>query len=173
MHDLRRFVERHDWQGERRRITRPPTELVRVVVDGSHRRVDVRGTRRAGLLRLDTGTSRPTRLSLSQRRRFGRAAGAAQAAQDCEHEIVGIRPGEKIHEMLLSADEARHSVELDDMYIICPEDPDVRHTPPDDAQPVREGFSFCSDSNQRWLSSEQFRALASDVIPSATSLQST
>jgi len=89
---------------------------------------------------------------------------AHAVAQDCEHEIVGIRPGEKIHEMLLSADEARHSVELDDMYIICPEDPDVRHTPPDDAHPVIEGFSFCSDSNHRWLSSEQFRALVPDVV---------
>jgi UDP-N-acetylglucosamine 4,6-dehydratase/5-epimerase len=89
---------------------------------------------------------------------------AHAVAKDCEHEIVGIRPGEKIHEMLLSADEARHSVELDDMYIICPEDPDVRHTPPDGAHPVIEGFSFSSDSNQRWLSSDQFRALVSDVV---------
>ena len=89
---------------------------------------------------------------------------AHAVAEDCEHEIVGIRPGEKIHEILLSADEARHSVELDDMYIICPQDPDVRHSLPDGAHPVIEGFSFCSDSNQRWLISEQFRALVSDVV---------
>lgn len=45
----------------------------------------------------------------------------ASIGPDCVIEEVGIRPGEKLHEVLISEDEARHAVEHDDLYIICPE----------------------------------------------------
>jgi UDP-N-acetylglucosamine 4,6-dehydratase len=41
-------------------------------------------------------------------------------APDLPHEIVGIRPGEKIHETLISGDEARSTLELSDRYLIEP-----------------------------------------------------
>ncbi len=43
---------------------------------------------------------------------------ADAVAGDCRKEIIGIRPGEKVHEVLLSADEARHAVEYDDKFVI-------------------------------------------------------
>src|SRR5437870_9690422 len=41
-------------------------------------------------------------------------------APDCEIEVIGIRPGEKTHEILVSEDEARYTVELDDKFVILP-----------------------------------------------------
>ena len=75
------------------------------------------------------------------------------------HEI-GIRPGEKLHEMLLSADEARRSVALDDMFVIKPENPtwDANWSDAGDALP--EGFEYASDTNDRWLTAEELLGLA-------------
>ena len=42
-------------------------------------------------------------------------------APGCRHEIIGIRPGEKIHEVLVTEDDARHTLEFDDYFIIEPE----------------------------------------------------
>lgn len=79
-------------------------------------------------------------------------------APDCKREVIGIRPGEKLHEMLLSADEARHTVEHDNHFVIQPEDPswvnDTWKTPN-----VPEGFSYSSDQNSEWLSVEQLKGM--------------
>src|SRR5205814_1338200 len=48
---------------------------------------------------------------------------AKVVAPDCRVEVVGIRPGEKLHEVLVSEDEARHALELPDMYVIEPVHP--------------------------------------------------
>jgi UDP-N-acetylglucosamine 4,6-dehydratase len=74
-------------------------------------------------------------------------------------DIVGIRPGEKLHECLISEDEARHSVEEDHMYVILPE-----HTwwPSgfwSQCKKVESGFRFVSDTNTDWLTGEQLLAL--------------
>ncbi|MGH9540137.1 MAG: UDP-N-acetylglucosamine 4,6-dehydratase (inverting), partial [Terriglobales bacterium] len=45
---------------------------------------------------------------------------AASIAPGCEVECIGIRPGEKLHEVLISEDEARNTLEMDDMYVIQP-----------------------------------------------------
>ena len=45
---------------------------------------------------------------------------AAAVAPDCRHEIIGIRPGEKIHEVLIPADESAQTLEFDDFYVIVP-----------------------------------------------------
>src|SRR5262245_54324989 len=45
---------------------------------------------------------------------------AEAIAPGCEHEVVGIRPGEKVHELLITRDDARHTLEFDDFYIIQP-----------------------------------------------------
>ncbi|MCR9220172.1 MAG: UDP-N-acetylglucosamine 4,6-dehydratase (inverting) [Alphaproteobacteria bacterium] len=91
-------------------------------------------------------------------------------APDAERKIVGVRPGEKLHEMMISEDDARMVTELDDRYIINPSfspwtaEPEklVRGTP------VAEGFSYRSDANPEWLDDAAMRGLieAAPVDPS-------
>ncbi|MEQ1760516.1 MAG: UDP-N-acetylglucosamine 4,6-dehydratase (inverting) [Vicinamibacterales bacterium] len=80
-------------------------------------------------------------------------------AADCERRVIGIRPGEKIHEMLLSADESRHAVEQEDRYVIQPEGHWLDHPAQDGGRPLTEGFSYASNTNQDWLDGAAFRNL--------------
>jgi UDP-N-acetylglucosamine 4,6-dehydratase/5-epimerase len=73
--------------------------------------------------------------------------------------ITGIRPGEKLHEVMLTEDEARHALELDDCYLIYPEFPLWRDTPYGGGPPVADGFRYSSDTNDAWLSSGELAAM--------------
>jgi UDP-N-acetylglucosamine 4,6-dehydratase/5-epimerase len=80
-------------------------------------------------------------------------------APDCIVDYVGIRPGEKLHEVLVSEDEARHTAETDEMYIIQPNHPwwgggNWKH-----AKPLPDGFRYTSDTNNSWLSVEELTRL--------------
>lgn len=66
----------------------------------------------------------------------------------CPVEIVGIRPGEKLHEVLLSVDEAPKTTQLPSMFIIN-----------GTGSGLPEGFSYTSDNNSEWLSTEQFKRM--------------
>jgi UDP-N-acetylglucosamine 4,6-dehydratase len=74
-------------------------------------------------------------------------------------DIVGIRPGEKLHECLISEDEARHSVEEDHMYVILPEHSWWPSGFWSQCKKVESGFRFVSDTNTEWLTGEQLLAL--------------
>jgi UDP-N-acetylglucosamine 4,6-dehydratase len=84
---------------------------------------------------------------------------AAAVAPDAEHEIIGIRPGEKLSEVLLTEDESRHARELDDCYVIYPEFPLWRAEPYLQGTPVPDGFRYSSDTNPGQLSVEELRAM--------------
>lgn len=85
---------------------------------------------------------------------------AEVVAPDCKHNIVGIRPGEKLHESMLSEDEARHTVETENGFVIQPEDhPWTRETWPKPNVP--EGFRYSSDTNTEWLTHEQLKEFIS------------
>ena len=78
----------------------------------------------------------------------------AQAlAPGCETRYVGIRPGEKLHEVLVSEDEARNTLELDDMFVIQPAHPWWKQENWKDARPLPDGFRYASDSNPQWMES--------------------
>lgn len=67
--------------------------------------------------------------------------------------IVGIRPGEKLHESLISLDDARTTIEFHDRYIIEPIFPFWSRDPyiQKGAEPVYEEFCYTSDNNDQWL----------------------
>jgi UDP-N-acetylglucosamine 4,6-dehydratase/5-epimerase len=81
-------------------------------------------------------------------------------APGCPAEEVGIRSGEKLHEVLVSEDEARHTLEFDDMFVIWPTHNWWHGDRWSDGRPLRDGYSFTSDANERWLSVDELRALA-------------
>lgn len=80
--------------------------------------------------------------------------------------IIGIRPGEKLHEMMISADDARTTVDLGDRYAIEPAFVEYqRQSYAGDYAVVPENFSYASDSNDEWLSGEGLLALLADGAP--------
>ena len=95
---------------------------------------------------------------------------AQAVAPDCEIECVGIRPGEKLHEVLLSEDEARNAVETDDMFVIQPAHNWWNKNNWVHARHLPEDFRYASDNNPDWLSHEDlFRLLESSSVGSPSS----
>jgi UDP-N-acetylglucosamine 4,6-dehydratase len=86
---------------------------------------------------------------------------AEAVAPGCELEEVGIRPGEKLHEMMITAEDARKAVEYDEHYVVQPAFPWWSDGLAGDGggRPVPEGFVYASDTNTQWLSVEALRAL--------------
>jgi UDP-N-acetylglucosamine 4,6-dehydratase len=84
---------------------------------------------------------------------------AEAIAPGCALECIGIRPGEKLHEVLLSEDEARNAVELDEMYIIQPTHPWWQKGNWVEGRELAAGFRYSSDNNENWLSHEQLQEL--------------
>ena len=83
----------------------------------------------------------------------------AAVAPGCQVTFTGIRPGEKMHEVLVSEDEAHHTIELEDLYVIKPTHPWWSPEHWADAPLVPEGFRFTSDANKNWLSAEELKPL--------------
>ena len=74
---------------------------------------------------------------------------------------IGIRPGEKLHEEMISADDSYRTVRQADRYVVKPTVQEWWFTqPPGD--PVEPGFSYRSDTNDLWLAPEELRALLAD-----------
>jgi UDP-N-acetylglucosamine 4,6-dehydratase len=77
------------------------------------------------------------------------------------HRTVGIRPGEKLHEMMISGDDARMTTELTDRYVIEPAFVEYLRTPFSVAEGkgAPDGFVYASDSNREWLDADGLKAL--------------
>lgn len=84
---------------------------------------------------------------------------ARAIAPQAELEIVGIRPGEKLHEALISEDEARSTVERKDMYVVVPNTTLWQRDLKYPGLPLKEGFHYSSDNNPDWLDVNQIRAM--------------
>ena len=80
-------------------------------------------------------------------------------APGCETENIGIRPGEKLHESLISPDEAYQTRELDEKYIIFPTHPWWQESNWSRGKKMPEGFSYTSDKNNHWLTLNELREL--------------
>jgi len=96
----------------------------------------------------------------------------AQAiAPACQIDCTGIRPGEKLHEVLLSEDEARNAIESDDMFVIQPAQSWWRKENWKIATPLAEGFRYASDSNSQWLTAEDLYRLVEGSAPPVSSAE--
>ena len=80
---------------------------------------------------------------------------AETVAPGCEIEYVGIRPGERLHEVLLSEEEARQSLELEDMYVIQPAHSWWRKENWSNGRPLEEGFRYTSETGSRLLTATE------------------
>ena len=85
-------------------------------------------------------------------------------APDAELEEIGIRPGEKLHEVLIHEDEARLTIELDDMFVVQPSEALwFGHDWQAVGQSLPEGFRYASDNNSDWLSIEQIDEIIDQI----------
>jgi UDP-N-acetylglucosamine 4,6-dehydratase len=83
-------------------------------------------------------------------------------------EFIGIRPGEKQHEVMIPRDDAINTLEFDDFYVIRPAFAWWERREADTqwyaaGRPVAEGFQYSSDMNDRWLDAEGFRKLLEEI----------
>lgn len=82
---------------------------------------------------------------------------------DCKHPVVGIRPGEKLHEEMITSSDSLHTVDLGDYYAILPSGNPVytlnEYCSGFAAKPVEEGFNYNSGTNPNFLSVDQLREL--------------
>lgn len=77
---------------------------------------------------------------------------------ECKIEIVGIRPGEKLHETMITIDDARHTFEFDDYYVIAPEF-SWWTTEKLEGKTLADGFEYNSAINNRWLTVEDLQEI--------------
>ncbi len=88
---------------------------------------------------------------------------AAAICSRCKQETVGIRPGEKLHELLITRDDAKHTLEFDSFYMIQPavhfwNYGDCFNYRGQKGRTVASDFEYASNSNNNWLNSEQLKA---------------
>ena len=89
-----------------------------------------------------------------------RRRSATAIAPECKTKVTGIRPGEKLHEVMITEDDSRLTVEFDDRYVILQNDISeyVRHN---GGAQCPEGFSYSSDTNDSWLTIDSLREMVS------------
>jgi UDP-N-acetylglucosamine 4,6-dehydratase len=88
---------------------------------------------------------------------------AAAIAPGCETVVTGIRPGEKLHEVMVTEDDARSTIELADRYVIAPSpEAAARYA---HGMPCDTSFRYASDTNDHWLTGAEMLALAGLAEP--------
>lgn len=82
-------------------------------------------------------------------------------APEAEKKIIGIRPGEKIHEILLTTEEAQHTIEFDDFFVMQPEHhfwlTDFKKNGKKGKKPPKN-FSYSSDNNTEWFTKKELES---------------
>ncbi len=85
-------------------------------------------------------------------------------APKCKIEVIGIRPGEKIHEMLITEEDGRNAVEYNDMYIVLPQYSWWGTNNYEDGNQVGEGFTYTSNGNKDWMTVEDLKESVADLL---------
>jgi UDP-N-acetylglucosamine 4,6-dehydratase len=88
---------------------------------------------------------------------------ARALAPECETKVVGIRAGEKLHEVMVPEDDARNTLEYDGYFAVLPAYHEWRtedYVAKNGGKPCPDGFRYSSDTNSHWLTAEEMRVLA-------------
>ncbi|HEV2054693.1 MAG TPA: UDP-N-acetylglucosamine 4,6-dehydratase (inverting) [Methylomirabilota bacterium] len=80
-------------------------------------------------------------------------------APGCQVEFIGIRPGEKLHEILISEDESRQAIEYDSMFVLEPLYPSWPFGSRDGGKRPAAGFRYSSDTNQTWFTRPEMQEM--------------
>ena len=90
---------------------------------------------------------------------------AKTIAPDCELKEIGIRPGEKLHELMISRDDARQTLEFENHFVICPIHPFWGRNLKEelDGMICKDNFKYSSDKNERWLTQESCRKIIESI----------
>lgn len=98
---------------------------------------------------------------------------ATAIAPECEQRVIGIRPGEKLHEEMITPSDSFNTIELDKHYIICPtnlnfqgigKEDYLNHYAEQNAKSVPVGFSYNSGENTDWLDVEAIRTIVKEEV---------
>lgn len=82
---------------------------------------------------------------------------------ECEIDVIGIRPGEKLHEAMIMEDDARHTIEFDSYYVIQPELSWWSQEQLNGGKLLPDGFAYTSDNNTEWLTIEKLKDLVEEM----------
>ncbi len=94
---------------------------------------------------------------------------AKAMAPDLPIKIIGIRPGEKLHEIMCPADDSHLTLEFKDHYVICPtiqfahKSDFTKNKLGEEGKPVEQGFEYHSGNNDDWLTHEAFLDMAKNI----------
>ncbi len=72
---------------------------------------------------------------------------------------IGLRPGEKLHDEMISPEEGRRALVLGGRFVLQPDLATWGYTPPVEGQPVTDGFHYASDTNDQWYSIDEIRKI--------------
>jgi len=90
---------------------------------------------------------------------------ASMIAPEAQWEVIGVRPGEKLHEILITREEAPRTKEFETHYVIEPQHPFWNPAHVEGGAPVPEEFEYRSDTNPWWLSREDMAAYLATLQP--------
>ena len=95
---------------------------------------------------------------------------AKAMAPDLPQKIIGIRPGEKLHEIMCPSDDSHLTLEFNDHYVLRPTIEFSFHSDHtvnaigEQGEPVEQGFEYNSGSNTDWLTHEKFLQMADEYL---------